>query len=174
MLLQCTLQHYIQNFFRWQFTKVWVLQQVILERWNSDQLNQWWTLFSTYLSSKLDYPSPMFWLEENLILFNVLINEEYNFDEKYVEKIVLHWFNWSEFHLSKMTCYKIHTLTMSLNHWSWEFLRAECYIDLISLKIQIVGGNLFKNPEFKSPSGMVIFCFCFYFHILHKKLNIDI
>ena len=32
--------------------------------------------FSTYLSSKLDSPSPMFWLEENLILSNVLIKEE--------------------------------------------------------------------------------------------------
>ena len=30
-------------------------------------------------------------------------------------------------------------------------------IDLISLKIQILGGNLFKNPGFKSPSGKVNF-----------------
>jgi hypothetical protein len=32
-------------------------------------------------------------------------------EEKYVEKL----FNWSEFHLSEMTCYKIHTLVMSLS-----------------------------------------------------------
>ena len=31
------------------------------------------------------------------------------------------------------------------------FLRTVSSIDLISLKIQIVGGNLFKNPGFKSP-----------------------
>ena len=43
--------------------------------------------FSTYLSSKLDSPSPMFWLEENLILSNVLIRVESNFDDKYVEKV---------------------------------------------------------------------------------------
>ena len=41
--------------------------------------------FSTYLSSKLDPPSPMFWLEENLILSNVLVRGESNFDDKYVE-----------------------------------------------------------------------------------------
>ena len=54
-----------------------------------------WTLFQqTYLSSKLDFPSEMFWLEENLILSNVLIREESNFDEKNVEEV----FNWSEVH----------------------------------------------------------------------------
>ena len=47
-----------------------------------------WTLFSTYLLSKLDSPSPMFWLEENLLLSNVLIRGESNFDDKYVEKSV--------------------------------------------------------------------------------------
>ena len=30
----------------------------------------------------------MFWLEENLILSNILIREESNFDDKYVEKSV--------------------------------------------------------------------------------------
>ena len=39
----------------------------------------------------------MFRLEENLILFNVLITGESNFDEKNVEEM----FNWSEFHLEK-------------------------------------------------------------------------
>ena len=48
----------------------------------------------------------MFWLEENLIHSNVLIRGESNFDDKSVQ----HMFNWSEFHLSEMTCYKIHTL----------------------------------------------------------------
>ena len=52
----------------------------------------------------------MFWLEDNLIHSNVLINEESNFDDKYVEKSVQLVFNWSEFHLFEMTCYKIHTL----------------------------------------------------------------
>ena len=35
---------------------------------------------------------------------------ESNFDDKYVEKSVQKVFNWSKFHLSEMTCYKIHTL----------------------------------------------------------------
>ena len=38
-----------------------------------------------------------FWLEENLILFNVLITGESNFDEKNVEEM----FNWSEVHSEK-------------------------------------------------------------------------
>ena len=56
----------------------------------------------------------MFWLEENLILSNVLIRGESNFDDKYVEKSVQKVFNWSEFHLSEMTCYKIYTLIHTL------------------------------------------------------------
>jgi hypothetical protein len=44
----------------------------------------------------------MFWLEEKLILMT-------------------HMFNWSEVHLSQMTCYKIHTL-------------ATCYIDQTHIK----------------------------------------
>ena len=39
------------------------------------------------------------------------------------------------------------------------FLRTVSSIDLISLKIQIVGGNQFKNPGFQSPLGKVKF-FC--------------
>ena len=46
-----------------------------------------WTLFSTFLSSKLDSPSPMFWLEENLILSNVLIRGEFDFDDTYVQLV---------------------------------------------------------------------------------------
>ena len=34
-----------------------------------------------------------------------MIRGESNFDDKYVKKV----FNWSEVHLSEMTCYKIHT-----------------------------------------------------------------
>ena len=46
-------------------------------------------------------------------------------------------------------------------------------MDLISIKIQILGGNLFKNPGFKSPSGKVNFFvpFSFHFHINYKKLH---
>ena len=39
----------------------------------------------------------MLWLDENLILSNVLITEESNFDEKNVKEM----FNWSEVHLEK-------------------------------------------------------------------------
>ena len=42
---------------------------------------------STFFSSKLDSPSPSFWLEENLILPNVLITGESNIDEKNVEEM---------------------------------------------------------------------------------------
>ena len=47
----------------------------------------------------------MFWLEENIILSNVLITGEFNFDEKNVKKM----FNWSEVHSEKNTTYKIGT-----------------------------------------------------------------
>ena len=40
---------------------------------------------STFFSSKLDSPSPMFWLEENLIFPNVLITGESNFNENNVK-----------------------------------------------------------------------------------------
>ena len=65
-----------------------------------------------------------------------------------------------------------HLLDEKINH---DFLRTVSSINLIFLKIQIVGRNLSKNLGFKSPSGKVKF-FCpisFHFHILHKKLNID-
>ena len=60
-----------------------------------DELLTSWTLFSTYLSSKLDSPLIKTLERENLIL---MINM--------LKKV----FNWSEVHLSEMTCYKIHTL----------------------------------------------------------------
>ena len=67
---------------------------------------------STFFSSKLDSPSPMFWLEENLILSNVLITGESNFDEKNVKEV----FNMcsteqSCIHIG-ITCYKIGTLEL--------------------------------------------------------------
>ena len=43
----------------------------------------------------------MFWLEENLILPNVLITEESNFDEKKCWRNVEEMFNWSELHSEK-------------------------------------------------------------------------
>ena len=57
---------------------------------------------STLFSSQLDFPSPMFWLEENLLLSNVLIT-----DEKNVEEV----FNLCSTDQSciniRITCYKI-------------------------------------------------------------------
>ena len=54
------------------------------------------------------------------------------------------------------------------------FLRIVSFIDLISLKIQILGGKvLFKNPGFKPPVGQgfffAIFLFFFTFFILSIK-----
>ena len=46
-----------------------------------------------------------------------------------------------------------------IGRYSRNFLRTLSSIDLISLKIQIVGRNLFKHPGFKSSSGKVKF-FC--------------
>ena len=46
-----------------------------------------------------------------------MIRGESNFDDKYVEKgstCVEPLFNWSEFQISEMTCYKIHTLRAEL------------------------------------------------------------
>ena len=45
-----------------------------------------WPTFVTYSSSKLDSPSPMFWLEDNLVLSHVLITGESDFDEKMSKK----------------------------------------------------------------------------------------
>ena len=61
----------------------------------------------TFFSSKLDSHSPMFWLEKNLILSNVLITGESNFDEKNVKEV----FNMCSIEQScihiGITCYKI-------------------------------------------------------------------
>ena len=47
------------------------------------------------------------------------------------------WFNWSEFHLSEMTCYKIHTLVLE-DEWpknnDFSFLFGEAGADLGILK----------------------------------------
>jgi len=66
------------------------------------------------------------------------------------------------------------TLTLLLNHQHWDFLRTVSSIDLISLKIQILGGKvLFKNLGFESQWGRVkffaIFLFFFTFFILSIK-----
>ena len=66
--------------------------------------------FITYLLSKLDSPL-IKKLERIRFSSNQNIGEgESNFDDKYVEKSVQLVFNWLEFHLSEITCYKIHTL----------------------------------------------------------------
>ena len=71
----------------------------------------WLNTFSTYLSSKLDSPSPMFWVEENLFLSNVLITGESNLMKKNVEEV----FNLCSTEQSciniGITCYKIGTLS---------------------------------------------------------------
>ena len=62
------------------------------------------------MSSKLDSPL-IKTLERIRFSSNQNIGEgESNFDDKYVEKSVQKVFNWSEFHFSEVTSYKIHTL----------------------------------------------------------------
>ena len=56
-------------------------KEYFFSEWTSDQLN----ISSTFFSLKLDSPSLMFWLEENLS--NVLITGESSFDEKNVEEM---------------------------------------------------------------------------------------
>ena len=65
---------------------------------------------STYFSSKLDSHSPMFWLEKNLILSNVLITGESNFDEKMSKKCST-CVQLSCIHIGN-TCYKIGTVNV--------------------------------------------------------------
>ena len=80
----------------WISVKVPILKVCIwyfFSKWNFDQLN----ICSTFFSSKLDSPSPMFWLEENLIISNVLITEEFHFHFENVQEM----FNWSEVHSEK-------------------------------------------------------------------------
>ena len=70
-------------------TKVPILKEVTSEKCNSVELNT----FSTYLSSLWAW----------LLLYSAIMPKS---EDKYVVKV----FNWSEVHLSEMTCYKIHTL----------------------------------------------------------------
>ena len=56
--------------------------------------------FSTYLSSKLDYLSPMFWLH----------SVESNFDDQYVEKVFNKCSTWQSCIFPKFTSFKIGTL----------------------------------------------------------------
>ena len=46
-----------------------------------------------FQSSKLDSPSPMFWLEENLILSNVLIRNKFSFNDETPDNFTI--FLWS-------------------------------------------------------------------------------
>ena len=73
----------------------------------SDQLNTFFNIFVI----KIRFSSKQR-LERIRFSSNQNIGEgESNFVDKYVEKSV----NWSEVHLSEMTCYKIHTLVFALN-----------------------------------------------------------
>ena len=67
----------------------------------------------------------MFWLEKNLILSDVLITEESNFDEKNVKEV----FNMcltgkSCIHIG-ITCYKIGTLVSNFASVSFDFALSE-------------------------------------------------
>ena len=103
----------LENIICWLFRKIMLKYGFCNKSFRKDEPLTSWTLFSTYLSSKLDSPSPMvdyrriestpvFWLEENLILTTNMLKKV---------------FNWSEVHLSEMTCYKIHTLTIYSCHY---------------------------------------------------------
>ena len=70
--------------------------------------------FSTYLSSKLDSPSPIFWSEENLILSNVLITRESDFDEKNVKEVFKKCSTRQSCIFLKFTSFKIGTLADKL------------------------------------------------------------
>ena len=83
-------------------SKVWILYQVISERWTSDQLK---TLFNISI------------IKIRLPLSNVLIRGESTLDDKCVERV----FNLSGVHLSEMTCYKIHTLMVRITLFTWNW-----------------------------------------------------
>ena len=66
----------------------------------------------------------MFWLEETLILMTNMLKKVFN------------W--WSEVHLSEMTCYKIHTLTIFKN-------KNKCWKSKLSLNLVRATCNQFFN-----------------------------
>ena len=100
--------------------------------------------FFDIFSSKLDFPPTMFWLEKNLILSNVLIAGESNFDEKNVEEVfnlcstcVQLVFNWKELHTLGITCYKISTLPKLISAMAIHSVTILFYYLLVKLDLEI-------------------------------------
>ena len=86
----------------------------------------------------------MFWLEESLILSNVLIAGESNFDEKNVEEVfnlcsncVQLVFNWKELHTLGITCYKISTLPKLISAMAIHSVTILFYYLLVKLDLEI-------------------------------------
>ena len=108
---------------------------------------------STFFSSKLDSPSPMFWLEKNLILSNVLITGESNFDEKKCQRSVQHVCNWTELHTFwnyLLQNWYFNQVCCFLNHRKDQLsLISSCYVNLIRSKGHI------KSTKSKGSEGLV-------------------
>ena len=83
---------------------------------------------------------------------------------KYVEKSVQQVFNWSEFHLSEMNCYKIHTLAHAV------FLPIMNFLN--SLKIIFYGWLL---TEYCLTFGRILkpidMTLCLIFKLMKKSLG---
>ncbi len=86
-IICCTLGVLKKMSIRPILAKVPILKEVTSEKCNSGELNT----FTTYLSS----------------LLGLIAEYTSNHVQKFRTNML---FNWSEFHLSKMTCYKIHAL----------------------------------------------------------------
>ena len=87
-------------------SKYWLKYGFCNKSFRKDEPMTSWTLFSTYLSSKLCSP-----------LIKTLERIRSSSGEGESLLMINMWkkvFNWSEVHLSEMTCYKIHTL-VSMN-----------------------------------------------------------
>ena len=80
--------------------KVPILKEVNFGKMQLCRVEHLLNTFSTYLSSKLESPSPMFWLH----------SVESNFDDKYVEKVFNKCSTWQSYIFPKFTCFKIGTL----------------------------------------------------------------
>ena len=78
----------------------------------------------------------MFWLEKNLILSNVLISGESNFDEKTVEEM----FNWSKFHSEKKYVLLIKSILSQKNNQEFQEKKTRCLLNVFGIH-----SEFFKN-----------------------------
>ena len=113
-----------------------------------------WTLFSTYLSSKLDSPLINNWRGLNSSLTKTLERENLILTINMLKKV----FNWSEFHLSEMACYKIQTWASLVKSTFCHFLQI---LGKIWFDEQRIFGGKEPNDDFYFLEFFMFFIFLF-------------